>query len=504
VALASATAPVSPPADEVMSGSESMTSMESTGDMMSSIAAEGSSSRAAQKRLAEAFTKIGRETQEAEMQRYYDSSRRARGEAERIINTTNTQLTASRMIRAVESRRQLREVLVDFWTNHFNIDQRKGDCRYYLMAYDRDVIRPSVMGRFRDLLESTAKSPAMLYYLDNYQSSAPPKIIPGRPLPRTGLNENYAREIMELHTLGVDGSYTQKDVTEVARCLTGWTIDRPTGSFKFDPKRHDTGEKIVLGQTIPAGGGIEDGEKVLDILASSPATMRHVSYQLCQRLVADVPPTSLVNKCMATWERTGGNLRSVVRTIVTSPEFFDPSVYKSKYKSPLEFVVSAIRAQDGVIAVPTGGTSPDGKPLPRNPAERIQPVVFQVGLLGQPLYQYQAPTGYPENSRKWMSSGAVIGRLNSSLNLAMGRIGGVAFPAPETLSSGEDNSAPVPLVKQIISACVNDDLSAKTRNALLAQYKDEAADAPQTPQEKRQEAQQIITFLIGSPDFQNH
>jgi uncharacterized protein (DUF1800 family) len=504
VALAAPTAPVSPPSEEVMSGGESMMSMDSMTDRASSASMNGSAARATAKRLSAAYEKIGRETQEAEMQRYYEESRRARGEAERIVSTTNTQLTASRMIRAVESKRQLREVLVDFWTNHFNIDSRKGDCRYYLMTYDRDVIRPSVLGRFRDLLESTAKSPAMLYYLDNYQSAAPPKIIPGKPVPRGGLNENYAREIMELHTLGVDGGYTQKDVTEVARCLTGWTIDRATGSFRFDPRRHDNGEKIVLGQTIPAGGGIEDGEKVLDILAGSPATMRHVSYQLCQRLVADVPPTSLVNKCVATWQRTGGNLRSVVRTIVTSPEFFDPAVYKSKYKSPLEFIVSAIRAQDGVINVPTGKEGPDGKPLPRNPAERIQAAVFQVGLLGQPLYQYQAPTGYPENSRKWMSSGAVIGRLNSSLNLAMGRVGGITFPAPETLSSGEENGVPVPLVKQIISACVNDDLSAKTRNALLAQYRDGAADAPQTPQEKRQEAQQIITFLIGSPDFQNH
>ena len=366
------------------------------------------------------------------------------------------------------------------------------------MAYDRDIIRPNVFGRFRDLLGATAKSPAMLYYLDNYQSSAPPKIVPGKPIPRNGLNENYGREIMELHTLGVDGGYTQKDVTEVARCLTGWTIDRPTGAFKFDPRRHDTGEKVVLGQTIPAGGGIEDGEKVLDILASSPATMRHVSYQLCQRLVADNPPASLVGKCVATWQRTGGNLRSVVRTIVTSPEFYDPAVYKSKYKSPLEFVVSAVRAQDGIVALQNA----DGKPIPLNPAERVQPVVFQVGLLGQP--QYQAPTGYPENSQKWVSSGAVIGRLNSSLSLATGRIGGLTFPAPETLSSGDGTDASLPLVQQLIRACLNDDLSAKTRNALLAQFKDDAADAPKTPQEKRREAQQIITLLIGSPDFQNH
>jgi uncharacterized protein (DUF1800 family) len=372
------------------------------------------------------------------------------------------------------------------------------------MTYDRDVIRPNVLGRFRDLLQATAQSPAMLYYLDNYQSSAPPKIIPGKPVPRGGLNENYAREIMELHTLGVDGGYTQKDVTEVARCLTGWTIDRAMGSFRFDPRRHDNGEKVVLGQTIPAGGGIEDGEKVLDILASRSATMRYVSYKLCQRLVADEPPASLVSKCVTTWQRTGGNLRSVVRTIVTSPEFYAPSNYKSKYKSPLEFVVSAIRAQDGTIMVPIGDSTPDGKPLPRNPAERVQPALFQVGLLGQPLYQYQAPTGYPENSRKWMSSGAVIGRLNSALSLATGRIGGITFPAPETLFSGEDGSVPLPLVKQLIRACVNDDLSAKTRGALLAQYAEGAADAPATPQEKRQEAQQIITYLIGSPDFQLH
>ena len=498
-------------------GEETMTG---GSESLSSMVMGESTSQASAKRLANAAIKIGRETQEAEMQRYYDESRRVRGEAEQIVTMANTQLTASRMIRAVESKRQLREVLVDFWSNHFNIDQRKGDSRYYLMAYDRDVIRPHVMGRFRDLLASTAKSPAMLYYLDNFQSSAPPKIIPGRPIPRTGLNENYAREIMELHTLGVEGGYTQKDVTEVARCLTGWTIDRATGAFKFDPKRHDTGGKTVLGQTIPAGGGIEDGEKVLDLLANSPVTMRHISYQLCQRLVADVPPTSLVDKCVATWQRTGGNLRSVVRTIVTSPEFYSPAVYKNKYKSPLEFVVSAIRASDGVITLPGLATTPPAETMtmmspamsagkaqaqPRNPADRVQPVVFQVGLLGQPLYQYQAPTGYPENSQKWVSSGAVIGRLNYSLSLATGRIGGITFPAPETLSSGAADETPdSSLVKRLIRACVSDDLSAKTRNALLTQFRDDAPDAPKTPQEKRREAQQIVILLIGSPDFQNH
>src|SRR5689334_899060 len=267
-------------------------------------------------------------------------------------------LAAEKILRATYSERQLQEVLVDFWFNHFNVYAGKGRTAEYLAAYERDVIRPHVFDRFRDLLEADAKSPAMLFYLDNWLSADPDAserieqirterranalgrrpfgrfgrrmpIVP-RPQPnqavnaaqgkkRTrGLNENYGRELLELHTLGVDGGYTQKDVIEVARAFTGWTIDRD-GTFRFVAALHDPGEKVVLGHKIKAGGGIEDGEKALDILASHPATARHIAYQLAQRLVADEPSAALVDRAAARFQATGGDLREVVRTIVTSP-----------------------------------------------------------------------------------------------------------------------------------------------------------------------------------------
>src|SRR5215831_13655860 len=206
-------------------------------------------------------------------------------------------LTESKLLRAIYSNRQLEEVLTDFWFNHFNVYLDKGADRFLVAGYERDAIRPHVLGKFSDLLEATAKSPAMLFYLDNWQSVAPDasQIRVGNRA-RRGLNENYGRELLELHTLGVDGGYTQQDVTEVARCFTGWTIDRPRsgGAFRFNPRVHDQGEKTVLGVKIPAGGGIEDGEKVLDLVTHHPSTARFISKKLAQRFVADDPPESLV------------------------------------------------------------------------------------------------------------------------------------------------------------------------------------------------------------------
>ncbi len=221
------------------------------------------------------------------------------------------------MLRAVYSNRQLEEQLDDFWFNHFNVFADKGADRYLVTEYERDAIRPHVLGKFRDLLEATAKSPAMLFYLDNWQS-----VGPNAPQPRgqgnkakRGLNENYGRELMELHTLGVDGGYTQKDVTEVARCFTGWTINQPQrgGKFVFNPRLHDNGEKVVLGVTIPAGGGESDGEKVLDILAHHPATAHFISKKLAMRFVADDPPAALVDRMAETFLKTDGDIRQVMR-----------------------------------------------------------------------------------------------------------------------------------------------------------------------------------------------
>ena len=244
-----------------------------------------------------------------------------------------------KLLRAVYSERQLQEVLTDFWFNHFNVDVRKIDDRPVVVEYERDVIRPRVLGRFRDLLGATAKSPAMLFYLDNWLSKD------------RGLNENYARELMELHTLGVDGGYTQADVVNVARAFTGWTMSKPheaTG-FAFNDRMHDHGAKRVLGRTIKAGGGVEDGEQVLDLLARHPSTARFIATKLVRRFVADDPPPALVDRAARTFRRTDGDLREVMRTILTSPEFLAPAAYRAKVKSPFEYVVSLLRATSASV-----------------------------------------------------------------------------------------------------------------------------------------------------------
>jgi len=280
-----------------------------------------------------------------------------------------------------------------------------------------DVIRPHVFGKFRDLLEATAKSPAMLFYLDNWMSADPagphvafaPRRFPPRANAKApkGLNENYGRELMELHTLGVDGGYTQKDVTEVARAFTGWTIDRPRqdGAFRFEPRLHDEGKKIVLGHVIDAGG-MRDGEEVLDILAKHPSTAHFIATKLVRHFVSDTPPPPLVDRVAARFRETGGDLREVMRTILTSPEFLSPEAYHAKVKTPFEFVVSAVRATDADVH--------DARPL-----------VQQIAQLGEPLYQCQPPTGYKDTADAWVNTGALVGRMNFGLALASNKIRGV-------------------------------------------------------------------------------
>jgi uncharacterized protein (DUF1800 family) len=274
-----------------------------------------------------------------------------------------------------------------------------------------------VFGKFRDLLEATAQSPAMLFYLDNWMSADPagPHVpFGGRRFPRRpnakapkGLNENYGRELMELHTLGVDGGYTQQDVTEVARAFTGWTIDRPRegGGFKFEPRLHDEGKKLVLGHVISAGG-MHDGEEVLDILARHPSTARFIATKLVRHFVSDTPPPALVDRVAARFRETDGDLREVMRTLLTSPEFLSPDVYSQKIKTPFEFVVSAVRATDGEV---------------RN----AMPLAQQIAQLGMPLYQCQPPTGYKDTSDAWVNTGALVGRMNFGLALASNKIRGV-------------------------------------------------------------------------------
>jgi uncharacterized protein (DUF1800 family) len=399
-------------------------------------------------------------------------------EQQRRANLVVIELSQQKLLRAAYSERQLQEVLVDFWFNHFNVDARKGADRFLLTEYEREAIRPHVLGKFRDLLGATAKSPAMLFYLDNWMSADPngphlpenagrPRVVRGpfggrvlMPPPARvpaqnknapkGLNENYGRELMELHTLGVDGGYTQKDVTEVARAFTGWTIDRPRqgGGFIFNARLHDPGQKIVLGHTIKAGGGESDGEQVLDILARHPSTATFIATKLARRFVGDTPPPALVQRAAARFRDTDGDLREVTRTILTSPEFLSPDAYRAKVKTPFEFVASALRA--------TGADVQDARPLVR-----------EVQQLGMPLYQCQPPTGYKDTGDAWVNTGALVSRMNLALRLASGQVKGTQV----------DGS---------IAVTLPGDVSDATR-ATIAR----ATDAPKT-----------MALTLGAPEFQ--
>jgi uncharacterized protein (DUF1800 family) len=313
-------------------------------------------------------------------------------------------LQAHKLVRAVHNEEQLQEVMTDFWFNHFNIFWRKNADRWLTTPYEMHAIRPHVLGKFRDLLTATAKSPAMLVYLDNRLSSS-----------IRGINENYARELMELHTLGVNGGYTQKDVQEVARAFTGWTTQGPKrgGEFIFRPRLHDDGEKDVLGHKITAGG-MRDGEMVIEILAKHPSTARFISTKLVRRFVADSPPDSLVKHVAETYRRSDGDIREMMYEIVTSKEFNASDAVGAKTKTPFEYAVSAIRCLDG--------RTDGGRPLAQS-----------IARMGQPLYQCQPPTGYPDRGDHWLSSGGVLERLNFVVALAEGRIEGTSVSIDEPL-----------------------------------------------------------------------
>jgi len=379
-------------------------------------------------RTADIAERFGRQLLEARRrarQRGADSETGVERQIDRQVrresNTPLRELASQKVLRAAFSERQLQEVLTDFWFNHFNVDARKGPVRFLVTAYERDSIRPHVLGRFRDLLGATAKSPAMLFYLDNWMSAEPTiQTERGRrgrvpshlattavgsstnqaPRPPRGLNENYARELLELHTLGVDGGYTQADVTAVARAFTGWTIAGPRrgGDFWFNPAMHGTGPKQVLDHTIRRGG-VDDGEEVLDIVARHPATARHLATKLVRRFVDDHPPPALVDRTAARFLATDGDLREVVRTIVTAPEFLAATARGSKTKSPFEFLTSAVRAVG---------------------ARTLDPVWFveRAQVLGMPLYQCQPPTGYGDTAETWTNAGALVARLNAAHDLA--------------------------------------------------------------------------------------
>jgi uncharacterized protein (DUF1800 family) len=332
------------------------------------------------------------------------------------------ELQQAKLLRAVYSERQLYEVMVDFWSNHFNVFAGKGADRWLVTSYDRDTIRPHALGRFRDLLLATARSPAMLFYLDNWLSVNPDSGVnrlrsDTKPPFRHGINENYARELMELHTLGVDGGYTQKDVGEVARCFTGWTIRRPRGQpeFFFDARMHDTGEKIVLGNRIPAGGKIEDGLKVIDLLARHPSTARFIATKLARRFVNDDPPSSLVARLADVFRESDGDIKEMIRAIVKSSELFSPETVQAKVKKPLELVASALRA---------AGAETNAAP----------PLLRYLVRMGEPLFLAEPPTGFTDVGSTWVSPDMILTRMNFATDLASNRIAGTKVKPAENLA----------------------------------------------------------------------
>jgi uncharacterized protein (DUF1800 family) len=413
-------------------------------------------------------------------------------DARREARTVLVELGEQKLIRAISSNRQLQEVLVDFWFNHFNVFAGKGPVQVYLTEYERDAIRPHVLGRFRDLLGAVAHSPAMLFYLDNWQSSdpafaerfdaspamqrrrAPARAVSDEPrerlmeqvrqrMPR-GLNENYARELLELHTLGVDAGYTQQDVIEVARAFTGWTIRGPRqgGGFWFDERRHVKGAKKVLGHTIDKGG-VRDGEAVLDVIARHPSTATFIATKLARRLVADEPPRALVQRAAAVFTSTQGDLREVVRTILVSPELRSAETRRAKVKSPFEFVVSALRASGAEVAA-------------------AAPLLRELRELGMPLYFAQPPTGYADRADAWVNTGALLSRMNFALALVNNRVAGVSVDLPALAGGGDVAGGRARLVDALLSG----DASESTRRTLA----------------RGDDAAQVAALVLGSPEFQ--
>ncbi len=411
------------------------------------------------------------------------------------LRDLNGDLMSVTLMRATDSDRQLAEVLADFWTNHFNVFIGKGFDRAYFADYLEHTIRPNVLGRFEDLLIATAKSPAMLFYLDNAESVAEgtdmPALIAGRPagaagrqrdpammerirqrMPK-GINENYARELMELHTLGVDGGYTQQDVGNVARLLTGWGMDRRSGfAFRFLAAAHDRQAKTVLGVTFPAGHGEDEGLRLLKLLAENPATMHHVSAKLCARLVADDPPDGCVDDAVRAWKHSGGEIREVVRAIIYSPDFWAAANVQSKVKTPLEYVVSAVRAVAG---------EPDSTPR----------LAQHVARLGEPLFQMTTPNGYPETQADWVNSGALLARMNFAVALAAGRLPGVTVDLDRVLPLTADHDV---LVDGVNRALLAGAMSPRTRQTILREIADLA-----DPAAARSLA---IGLALGGPEFQ--
>jgi len=432
------------------------------------------------------------------------------------------EMQGAKVARAVMSERQLQEVMVDFWFNHFNVFAQKGQVRWMLPSYERDAIRPHALGKFRDLVNATAHHPAMLFYLDNWMSTRADLTMPAGPNrgKKMGLNENYARELMELHTLGVDGGYSQQDVIEVARAFTGWTIERPEkgGEFVFRPIAHDRGEKRILGHVIRAGGGELDGMQVIDILARHPSTATFISTKLVRRFVSDEPPPALVERAAGTFRRTDGDIRAVLTTIFSSPEFWSAEAYRAKVKTPFDVVVSAARALDTQIASPGAASAYPNQDLTMtarpNVAERALErggfnigggfiLARQVATLGEPLYEMQPPTGYPDVAEAWVNTGALLARMNFALALAHNRLPGARVDLPKLLT-GADRSRPDRVLDRLLTLLLHGQASPETRKVLAAQL-----DSPEITRStaydvgpKHTDVEKLAALVLGSPEFQ--
>lgn len=414
------------------------------------------------------------------------------------------ELLQARLFRATYSERQLQEVMTDFWLNHFNIFIGKAADRYELTSYERDVIRPRALGKFEDLLVATAQSPAMLFYLDNWLSVGPdsdfangirrgpgqnrrrnfPPAQSGAKGQHAGLNENYGRELMELHTLGVGGGYTQKDVTEVAKVFTGWTIRQPRegGGFTFDERKHEPGTKTVLGHKIKDNGE-KEGYAVLSLLARNPATAKFICSKLAMRFVSDNPPPQLVERMAKTFLKKDGDIREVLETMLQSPEFWSPDAYRAKVKTPLEFVVSAVRA--------TGAEVSDARPL-----------AHQLQDLGMPLYGDQPPTGYSMKAAAWVNSSALLGRMNFGMRLAAGRIRGVVV-APMQMPADGDVPSPEQALASLENTLLAGDVSKQTSDTIAAQLNDPKISQRRLDDPARPPDVSVIEgLLLGSPEFQ--
>jgi uncharacterized protein (DUF1800 family) len=415
------------------------------------------------------------------------------------------ELMQAKMLRAIYSERQLDEVMTDFWFNHFNVFINKGADRYLLTSYERDAIRPHVLGKFEDLLAATAKSPAMMFYLDNWLSVGPNSeialgIAPRRPNRRgygpgpknrpqnrprgkgrqaSGLNENYGRELMELHTLSVNGGYSQNDVTEVAKVFTGWTLEQPKrgGDFRFEPRMHEPGDKIVLGHRIKQNGE-KEGLEVLHLLAHNPRTAHFISHKLAMRFVSDDPPAALVDRMTRTFLKKDGDIREVLRTMFKSPEFWSPDVYRAKVKTPLEFVVSAVRA--------SGAEVDDARAL-----------VGTLNNMGMMPYGMMPPTGYSMKADVWVNSSALLGRMNFALGLAAGKIRGVKVDSAAATTDAQQALA------TLENSLLSGDISRQTHDTISKQLEDPKISQRRLDDPKRPPNVAAITGLIlGSPEFQ--